>query len=423
MVPNQVVGRYVGRMSGIKPTGRHQEKRLTAATVRSITKPGLHADGQGLYLRVDASGAKRWIQRIVIQGKRRDIGLGSAALVDLSEARGKALQQRKLARDGEDPLAAKRRLQSIPTFEEAARQVHAHREDGWRNEKHRKQWLSSMENHVFGYIGSKRIDRIESADVLHALDHIWTTKPETARRIKQRIGMVLQWGIARGFRSDNPAAVAQQALVRHDRSKVKRMKALPYGEVFTAIAKVKASNASTATKLAFQYLVHTACRSGEARGATWHEIDRKNARWVIPAERMKTGKEHRIPLTAQSLAILQEAEAIRRVDTDLIFPSATGKTLSDMTLSKLVKELGIEAVPHGFRSSFRDWAGEATNHPREVVELALAHLISDKAEAAYARSDLFDKRKKVMSDWSSFLTEPITKETQGKQPLSAAVRV
>lgn len=390
-------------MSGTKPTGRHQEKRLTAAAVRSISKPGLHGDGHGLYLRVDASGAKRWIQRIMIQGKRRDIGLGSASLVDLKEARERALEQRKLARAGDDPLAAKRRSQAIPSFEEAARQVHAHREDGWRSEKHRKQWLSSLENHVFPHMGSTRIDRVSSADILVALDHIWKTKPETARRIKQRIGTVLQWAIARGFRTDNPASAVQQALAQHDRSAVKRMRSLPPAAVGDAILTVQNSRASSSTKLAFQLLVHSACRSGEVRGALWQEFDLNAGVWTIPAERMKAKKEHRVPLSAAALSIVEQAKAHKQAESDLVFPSASGRPLSDMTLSKLMRDLGIAAVPHGFRSSFRVWAGESTNHSREAVEMALAHTIQNKVEAAYQRSDLLDKRKKIMADWSAFI--------------------
>ncbi|MBD8678315.1 tyrosine-type recombinase/integrase [Sphingomonas sp. CFBP 13720] len=389
-------------MSGIKPTGRHQEKRLTPAGARNLG-PGFHADGQGLYLKVDASGARRWVQRIVIQGKRRDVGLGSAALVTLGEAREAALQQRKLARAGYDPLAAKQRSKAIPSFEEAARQVHAHNEGGWRNEKHRKQWLSTMEAYVFPHIGARKVGAVSSADILLALDPIWTRRSETARRVKQRIGTVLKWAIARGYRTDNPADVVQQALLKHDRSNVKRMTALHHSEVPKAIATVNASKAFTATKLAFSFLVHTACRSGEVRGALWSEIDIERLVWVVPAERMKAKKAHRVPLTPAVLRILERAKALRREDADLVFPSARGTTLSDMTLSKLMRELGIAAVPHGFRSSFRDWAGDETGHPREVIEFALAHGIKDKAEAAYARSDLFEKRRVLMSDWSDFL--------------------
>jgi len=251
---------------------------------------------------------------------------------------------------------------------------------------------------VYPAIGNKRLDTITSADVLRVLTPIWNSHPETARRIKQRIGTVLQWAMAQGWRVDNPAEVAQQVLPKHDRSKVEHRRALPYAQVGAALKAVDASGASPVTKLAFAFLAHTACRSGEVRGASWSEIDIAAANWTIPGTRMKAKKEHRVPLSSAALAILQRATEFRRADTDLVFPGATGKPLSDMTLSKLVKELGIDAVPHGFRSSFRDWAGEATNHPREVVEFALAHVIQDKAEAAYARGDLFEKRKRLMRE-------------------------
>lgn len=392
-------------MGGYKPTGRHREKVLTAAAVRNLG-PGFHGDGGNLYLKVDKSGARRWIVRLNVQGTRHDIGLGSAALVSLVEAREQAVQHRKLARAGEDPSAAKRRSKAIPSFEEAARQVHAHNEGGWRNEKHRKQWLSTMETYVFPHIGKRSVGAVSSADVLLVLDPIWSTKNETARRVKQRVGVVLKWAIAREFRSDNPAEVVQQALTKYDRSNVKRMLALPYGEVAKAIEKISASMASDVTKLAIQFLVHTACRSGEVRGALWSEIDFARMVWTIPPSRMKTKRQHRVPLTPAVLAILERVKAFRQNDSDLIFPSLTGKLLSDNTLSKLMRELAIAAVPHGFRSSFRDWAGEATHHPREVIEFALAHVINDKAEAAYARSDLFEKRREIMSDWSVFLATP-----------------
>lgn len=386
-----------------KPTGQHREKRLSAATVRTIKEPGFYGDGQGLHLKVDASGAKRWIQRIVVNGKRRDIGIGSAGLVGLAEAREKALEQRKLARAGGDPLSEKRRSKAILTFKEAAEKVHKLNEPTWRNEKHGKQWLDSLIEHAFPFIGEKRVSIIDSADVLSVLTPIWNSKQETARRVKQRIGTVLKWSIAQGWRTDNPADAVNKALPRHDRSKVQRRKALPYDAVAAAIAKVRASDAAKATKLAFEFLVLTATRSGETRLATWNEFDLDKAVWTIPASRMKAKKEHRVPLTARALAILEEAKGLKVENCDLVFPSITGKSLSDSTISKLVRENGIAAVPHGFRSSFRDWAGEATHHPREVIEFALAHVIKDKAEAAYARSDLFEKRRLLMLDWDSYI--------------------
>lgn len=246
---------------------------------------------------------------------------------------------------------------------------------------------------------------LDSADVLSVLTPIWNANPETARRTKQRIGTVLEWAIAQGWRTDNPAQAISKALPRHDRSTVQRRKALPYDHVAAAIAKIRASDAGKTTKLAFEFLVLTATRSGETRLAAWCEFDLDKALWTIPASRMKAKKEHRVPLTARALAILEEAKGLKVENCDLVFPSVTGKALSDSTISKLVRENGIAAVPHGFRSSFRDWAGEATHHPREVIEFALAHVIKDKAEAAYARSDLFEKRRILMSDWDGYITK------------------
>ncbi|MBN2970680.1 integrase arm-type DNA-binding domain-containing protein [Roseomonas aeriglobus] len=282
-------------MSGYKPAGRHQERKLTAAAVRNLG-PGLHGDGGNLYLRVDPSGARRWIVRLMVQGKRCDHGLGSASLVSLAEAREAALQHRKIARAGDNPLAEKRRSQGVPTFKKAALLFHEQNESNWRNDKHRKQWLSTMEAYVFPAMGSKSVGKIESADIIAALDPIWGSKPETARRIKQRIGIVLKWAIARGYRTDNPADAVQQGMARHDRSNVKRMKSLPFREVKNAVDKVKESSASDATKLAFELLIHTACRSNEVRKAEWKEFDLRNRLWEIPGIRMKGKKDHTIPL-------------------------------------------------------------------------------------------------------------------------------
>jgi integrase len=400
------VGRDVGFMSGFKPAGVHRDKRLTAATVRTITKTGLHADGNGLYLKVDAGGSKRWIQRIVINGKRRDIGLGSAALVSLSDAREAALENRKSARAGDDPVAAKRLSQAILTFKEAAEQVHELNKPTWRNEKHGEQWINTLEKFAYPFIGTKRISTISSNNLLAVLSPIWTTHPETARRVKQRIGTVLKWAIVKGWRTDNPAdAIGNgRGLPKHDRSKVQHRKALPYDQVAAAIRQVRDSEAGLSTKLAFEFLVLTATRSGETREAVWSEFDLIKKVWTIPADRMKAKKPHRVPLTDRCMAILEEVKLLKKDDSDLVFPGTrTNKPLSDMTLSKLMKELSIPAVPHGFRSSFRDWAGETTAHPREVIEFALAHVIKDKAEAAYARSDLFEKRRALMNDWCSYI--------------------
>lgn len=398
-----LVGMLVG-MTGIKPTGQHKEKRLSAAFVRMIKEPGFYGDGHGLYLKVDASGARRWVQRLMIHGKRRDIGLGSASLVSLSEARERALEQRKVARSGEDPIALKRRSTGILTFEEAARKVHDLSRPTWRNEKHGDQWINTMTTYAFPALGAKRLDQISSADVLAAVSSIWNEKPETARRVKQRLSTVFKWAMANGWRTDNPAETITKALPKHDRSKTEHRKALPYDQVGGAIAKIRNSDAGITTKLAFEFLVLTATRSSETREAVWSEFDLEKGVWTIPAARMKAKKPHRVPLSPRCLAILAEAKTLKRDTDDLVFPGTKDtKPLSDMTLSKLMKDLKIAAVPHGFRSSFRDWAGETTAHPREVIEFALAHVIKDKAEAAYARSDLFDKRRTLMTDWARYL--------------------
>lgn len=395
----------LGVMVGIKPQGRHKEKSLTAATVRSLNGAGFYGDGNGLYLKVDPSGAKRWVQRLVIHGKRRDIGLGSASFVSLADAREAALANRKLARAGGDPFAARKQAVGIPTFADACQTVHDLHLPTWRNAKHGQQWINTLREYAVPRFGKKRLDTINSADVLAALMPIWNSRPETARRVKQRIGTVIKWAIAQGWRTDNPAEAISKALPKHDRSKVKHQKALPYAEVASALCIVRASEASMQTKLALEFAVLTATRSGETRGALWSEIDLEKAEWIIPAERMKAKRPHRVPLSKRCIEILGQAKPLKSETSDYVFPGTVElKPLSDMTFSKLLKELGIDAVPHGFRSSFRDWAGEQTNFPREVCEFALAHVIKDKAEAAYARSDLFEKRRKLMDAWAQYLT-------------------
>jgi integrase len=399
-----------GRKAGTRG-GKHPEKALSAVFVRQMQRPGRYADGHGLYLVVDPSGAKRWVQRIIIRGKRCDMGLGSAALVTLAEAREKALANRKMARAGGDPLRAKREAEAMLTFEEAARKVHAMHKPTWRNAKHGSQFISTLEAYAFPRLGRLRAAEVTTADVLSVLSPIWTEKPETARRVRQRIGTVMKWAIAQGWRQDNPAENIAQALPKAKKAPTLR-KALPYGDVSACIEAVQASGAGPATKLALEFLVLTASRSGEVREARWDEFDfhgadsathATRATWVVPASRMKATREHRVPLSVRALEILREAEKLAD-GSGLVFPGTRkGRPLSDMTLSKLVKELGFAADVHGFRTSFRTWAQERTNFPREVAEAALAHVVKDKAEAAYARSDMFEKRRKMMESWAGYL--------------------
>lgn len=377
---------------------KRAEKALSAAFVRTVTNPGKYTDGHGLILKVDPSGAKRWIQRIVIRGKRTEIGLGSTSLVSLAEAREQAVENRKLARAGGDPLQAKRMLQALLTFEEAARKVHKIHEPTWRNKKHAAQFISTLETYTFPRIGKLKVSEVTTADVLAVLQPIWLDKQETARRVRQRIGTVMKWAVANGWRQDNPADAIAQALPKQTKSQVHR-KALPYDQVPGFLETLKASNAGDLTKLALELLILTASRSGEVRLADWSEFDLDNAIWTRPASRMKAKKEHRVPLSPRAVEVLADAKSLGSGE-GLVFPGIKhGKPLSDMTLSKLVKELGYDVHVHGFRTSFKTWAQERTKTPRDVSEAALAHVVKDKAEAAYARSDLFEKRRNLMRRW------------------------
>ena len=383
--------------------GRHPERALSAAFVRTVTKPGRYCDGQGLYLLVTNTGARCWVQRLTIQGRRRELGLGGFPVVSLAEAREQALANRKLARTGGDPLAEKRKHRGIPTFAEAAAQVIAMHRPAWKDGgKSAAQWESSLRAYAFPHLGRRRVSDVTTADVMTVLTPIWHARHETARRVRQRIGAVMKWAIANGYRSDNPAGEAIAAALPKRNGALQHQRALPHAEVGAAIVRVRESDASLAAKLCFEFLVLTACRSGEVRGARWEEIDWDTATWTVPAARMKAGREHRIPLTARALAVLQAARELPD-GSGLVFPSARGGELSDNTLSKLLRELGIAAVPHGFRSSFRDWCGECATAPREVAEAALAHVVRNRAEAAYARSDLFVRRRQLMDEWATYL--------------------
>jgi integrase len=394
---------------------RKPEKALTALQVKNATAPGKYFDGHGLFLRVQPNGSRQWVQRITIRGKRCELGLGNPSLVSLAEARETALANRKLAQAGGDPMRAKREADAVLTFEEASRKVHALHLPTWRNAKHGAQFISTLETYAFPRMGKLRVADVTTGDVLAVLTPIWTAKPETAARVRQRIGTVMKWAIAQGWRQDNPAEAIAQALPKRDKSQKEHRKALTYAEVADCTKAVQASGAGLSTILAFEFLVLTATRSGETRGALWEEIDlgfpatagkaAKPAVWTIPASRMKAKREHRIPLSARAVEVLRQAQALGE-GTGLVFPGTkTGKSLSDMTLSKLVKELDFAADIHGFRTSFRTWAQERTNFPREVAEAALAHTIKDKAEAAYARSDVFDKRRKMMEAWAAYLAQ------------------
>jgi integrase len=285
--------------------------------------------------------------------------------------------------------------------------VHEAHRPSWRNEKHAAQFISTLETYVFPTFGNVKVSDVTSDHVLSALLPIWLSKPETARRVRQRIGAVLKWAIAKGWRTDDPTHTVAQALPKQDRRKVERRKALPYADVAGCLAAVRASGAYDTTKAAIEFLVLTAARSGEVRMATWSEINLDTAEWTIPAARMKAGRQHRVPLSPQAVDLLRRLST--RIDgSDLVFPSPRGKALSDMTFSKLIKELGVPVDVHGFRTSFRTWVQEQTDYPREVAEIALAHVVGNAVEEAYARSDLFEKRRAVTAGWAAFLAKDQT---------------
>ena len=359
-----------------------------------------------MYLFVQPSGTRSWIQRLVVRGRRRELGLGSLALISLSEAREKALANRKLARHGGDPLAEKRRAEGIPTFAESAMRVLEQKRDGWRGRRHHREWMSSLRRFAFPLIGKMPVSEVTSADVLEILTPIWHRKASSARRVRQRLRAVLEWALAMEYRSDNPCdrigpvLGLQQDVTEH-------MQALPHREVAAAIRTVQAATAPEVAKLAFEYLVLTAARWSEVRWAEWAEIDRDAGVWTVPARRMKANRRHRVPLCGRAMEILEAVQALDEGAGRLVFTRRGGKPLNDKQLRWLVREQGIAAVPHGFRSSFRDWAAEETDHPREVIEAALAHVVRNRVEAAYACSDLFERRRILMDDWARYLAQGI----------------
>ena len=379
---------------------------LTVHKVRKITRPGLHGDGNTLFLCVKATGAKSWIQRLTVHGKRRDIGLGSMSLVSLAEAREAAFENRRIARRGGDPLQSRRQAARVPTFREAIEQVIAAHRNEWKGERTAGYWRRSMDQHVYPIIGSMRLNAIGQADVLRALSPIWTAKPETGRKVRRRIRAALAWGQAHGYVSTlNPAAELIDAALPKQPAVKAHLRAMPYAEVGEALETIEGSPASIAAKACLRLVILTAVRNGEARLARWSEIDMARRTWTIPADRMKAGKEHRVPLSEATVEALESARILED-GSGLVFPSPVrrGRPLSDMTLTKVLRDTGLadRATVHGFRSSFRDWCAE-TGKPREIAEAALAHVVGG-VEGAYFRSDLFDRRRVLMQSWADYLS-------------------
>jgi len=381
--------------------------RLSARFVETIRQPGTYGDGRGsgglsLRVKLTARGqlAKSWGQRISIDGRPRNLGLGSWPHVSLAEARLKC-SLNLLARQRGELVTGRSR--TVPTFAEAVEKVIAVHSAGWKDGgRSEKLWRSSLRDYVMPKLGRRPVDRIHTSDVMAVLLPIWNAKRETAKRVRTRISAVMRWAVAQGYREDNPAGEAIGAALPRNGVPRRRHRALPYAEVAGAVEAVRRSGAYPGTVLAFEFLVLTASRSGEVRGAVWDEMDLSGRVWRIPPERMKAGREHRVPLSGRALAVLEEAQALAD-GSGMVFPSARGGPLSGEAIAKLVRDLGIGAVPHGFRSSFRDWAAECSDAPREVCELALAHVNTNAIEAAYRRTDLFERRRALMQQWAAFL--------------------
>ena len=403
--------------------------RLTALKVEKARQPGMYADGAGLYLRVTNEGTKSWVFRFMLNGRPRWMGLGPFSLVGLHEARGKALDARRLHHQRIDPIDARRavreqerlRTARAMTFKQCAeRYIEAHR-SGWRNAKHAAQWAATLATYADPFIGALPVQAVDTALVMKVLEQevrdasdrppapLWTARPETAGRLRGRIESILDWARVRGYRDgENPARwrghldklLPARAKVR----KVEHHAALPYHELPDFMAALRTHEGIAARALEFAIL--TAARTGEVIGARWSEIDLGEKLWTIPLERMKAGKEHRVPLSARAVGILEEMQPLRHLDkgSAFVFPGGKpGQPLSNMAFLMLLRRMKRDDLTaHGFRSSFRDWAAERTNFPSEVAEMALAHTVSSKVEAAYRRGDLFERRRRLMTAWSTF---------------------
>lgn len=400
---------------------------MSALAVKRLTDPGLFAVGgvTGLSLQVKDTGARSWILRVTTQaGRRQEIGLGGYPDISLAVARDLARETREQIARGLDPVANRRatrqeRLKQSTrmTFDKAAELWHAVKVQEYRNTKHAAQVLSTIKTYASPSIGNKPVEDISVSDVLGVLRPIWTTKTETADRLRGRIESVLSWATAAKHRSgDNPArwrGNLDALLPKPGKiSVVRHHAALPFDQMPAFMAELRQMEGVGARAL--EFLILTAARSGEVRLATWPEITRSTETWIVPKERMKAGREHRVPLSGGALRVLDELP--RMADVPHLFPGARGGPISDMTISAVTRRMGVDAVPHGFRSAFRDWAAERTSYPNEVAEMALAHVIKNKVEAAYRRGDLFEKRQALMEDWAAFLSSFEGGATRSAEP-------
>lgn len=410
-------------MAGKTEGKGHERNRLSAAFVENVTEPGRYQDGGGLFLQVDATGGKRWMQRLMVRGKRHDLGIGPLALVSLAEARKAARANKDAARKGQDPITERAAVRTVPTFAEAAEAVLAIKAAELSNPKHVQQWQNTLAQYAGPIIGHLKVSEITTGDVVRVLKPIWTTKTETASRLRGRIEAVLDWATVSGHRSgENPArwkGTLQYLLPAAAKVAVKdHHPALAIADAQRWFFHLQRRGGTAAQCL--QFVALTWCRSGEARGARWSEIDLDRRIWTVPATRMKAGKEHRVALSQAAIGLLARLPRIE--GTDLIFPAPRGGMMSDMALSMAMRRMhdaaievpwpgggyfdprsGRPAVPHGLRSVARDWAAEE-GHPRDLAELNLAHEIAGDVELAYRRSDMLERRRAIMDAWAAFLS-------------------
>lgn len=382
--------------------------KLNASFVRTVKQPGRYGDGRGGYglsllikpmISTDRI-SKSWSQRLRVHGRVTNIGLGSYPLTTLSEAREKAFDNRRTVKKGEDP----RRGRGVPTFSEAAEKVIKLYSVNWKDSRDggsERQWRSSLERFVFPKIGHRRVDEITRSDVREILRPIWTDKRSTADRVRIRLSTIFKWAKSEFYREDNPALPEVSAGLSKKRPQKKHHSALPHGEVADALSKIREAHAAPAIRLCVEFIALTAARSGEGRGATWQEIDLSSATWTIPAERMKTGVEHRVPLSGQAMAVL--AKAVEYKDrSGLVFPSTRAAIIQRQTLTGVLRRCDISATIHGFRTSFRSWAADNSVDPA-VAEASLAHSNPNRIERAYQRSDLLEQRCEVMQNWAGYI--------------------
>lgn len=391
--------------------------RLTAKTVEKKRKPGYLLDGRGLYLQIAQSGSKSWVLRYMLKGRSREMGLGSVQAVSLETARKKASAHRDLLAEGIDPIESRNaallaleleKARQISFDECAAAYIKSHRA-GWKNAKHAAQWENTLKTYASPTIGHLPVQEVDDVHVMTALEPIWHTKTETASRVRNRIELVLDWAKARKYRSgENPARwrghLDKILPKRSNIAPTKHHAALPYADAPVFMTQLRARTGVAAKAL--EFVILTAARVSEAINATWDEVDTKSRTWTVPASRMKAKRAHRVPLSAAAMKVIADMRAQKQSDS--IFPGwRIKRAITDAGCLKLLRDMGYaELTVHGFRSTFRDWCAEHTNYPRDVCEMALAHTINDKAEAAYRRGDLLEKRTQLMDDWARYLAKP-----------------